>query len=561
MSTRWAAAPTPEAAADLAATGLPPWLAAVLSRRGLATDREVESFLSPSTHDLHDPALLPDMKPALDRLMAARDSGEAVAIVGDYDVDGVTASAQLIAVFRACGIAAQPVLPNRHLEGYGFQPTHAERAHAEGCLLIVTADCGSTSGEAVRRAGELGLDVIVTDHHLTTGELPEGTLEINPARPDSDYPYPYLCASGIALKLAQALAERCERPVPAASLLRMACLGTIADLVPLTGENRAIAALGLESLPDTPSPGLRALMSAAGVGATVTSDDVGYRIGPRLNAAGRMAAADAALDLLLTRDPMVARRLATELEDSNRARQAAQKATTEAAIDRWAEASDPPSILVGWDPDWHAGVVGISAGQVARRYNRPALLLQVDGDIAKGSGRSIPGINLHGFLERWRDRLVRFGGHEQAIGLTVEAAALPSLVAEWEAAAATEWPPEALERVYEYEWEFTPDALDRELLAALGKLEPFGMRNRRPLLRSGPLRLLGEPKLFGDGHLKATARTPGDRSLALLGWRWESRAADLVGEFEMLGYLEHDSYLNAPVFRLEDARPSSGDSA
>lgn len=561
MSTRWAPAPTPDAAADLAATGLAPWLAAVLSRRGLTTEPEVESFLEPSAVDLHDPALLPDMEAAVDRLSAAREANEPVAVVGDYDVDGVTASAQLVAVFRACGLKVEPLLPNRHTEGYGFQPIHAQRADDLGCSLIVTADCGSTSTEAVLRARELGVEVIVTDHHLTTGELPEGTLEINPARPDSAYPYPYLCASGIAFKLARAVAERCGRDIPDESLLRMACLGTIADLVPLTGENRVIAALGLRALPDTPSLGLRALMRTSGVGSRVSAEDVGYRLGPRINAAGRMAAADAALDLLLTRDRHRAGELAARLEEWNRQRQAAQRDTTTAAVERWADDEAPPPILVGWDPEWHAGVVGISAGQVARRFHRPALLLQVEGETAKGSGRSIPGINLHGFLDRWRERLLRFGGHEQAVGLTVETAALPELAAEWQEAAKEEWPPELLERVYEYEWHFEPDALDRDLLATLAKLEPFGMSNRRPLLRSGPLRLLGEPKLFGDGHLKATAQTPGNRPLNLLGWGWADRAGDLSGHFEMLGYLELDHYVDAPVFRLRDARPAAASSA
>jgi single-stranded-DNA-specific exonuclease len=280
----------------------------------------------------------------------------------------------------------------------------------------------------------------------------------------------------------------------------MACLGTIADLVPLTGENRVIASLGLRALPDTPSPGLQALMSLSGVGARVTAEDVGYRIGPRINAAGRMASAESALELLLTRDRLQARQEAARLDDWNRERQAAQRAATQSAVERFDETALAP-ILVGWDEDWHAGVVGISAGQVARRFNRPTLLLQTEGELAKGSGRSIPGINLHGFLKRWSGRLDRFGGHEQAVGLTVSLAELPTLAEEWVAAAGTEWPTELLERVLEYEWEFAPDELDRDLLAALERLVPFGMGNRRPLLRTGPLRLFGTPRTFGDGHL------------------------------------------------------------
>ncbi|MDH3404686.1 MAG: single-stranded-DNA-specific exonuclease RecJ [Acidobacteriota bacterium] len=561
MSVRWQRAPLPAGATPLAAGGLPDWLAAMLARRGIQTAAAAEAFLEPSLADLHDPARLPDLEAALERLLRARAAGEKVAVVGDYDVDGVTASAQLLAVLRACGVAAEAVLPHRHKEGYGFQPVHAERARALGCALVVTADCGSTSHAAVERAGELGLDVIVTDHHLTAGDLPAGTLEINPARADAEYPYRHLCASGIAFKLASAFAARCERPVRTESLLRMACLGTIADLVPLTGENRTIAALGLRALPETPSPGLQALMAGAGVGRPVTAEDVGYRLGPRINAAGRMDAADTALDLLLSRDRRAAREAAARLEEWNRERRTAQARTTAAAVERWQGDGELPAILVGWDPDWHAGVVGISAGQVARHYHRPALLLQVRGELAKGSGRSIPGIDLHAFLHRWGDRLERFGGHEQAVGLTVTLASLPLLAAEWAAAAGAEWPPEALERVHEYEWEFAPDALGRELEAALRRLEPFGMGNRRPLLRTGPLALLAAPRLFGEGHLKGTVRTPGGRLLAILGWGWAARAAELERPFEALVHLEHDKYLDAPVLRLRDVRPPAAASA
>jgi len=555
------AAPVPAAAAELEAAGFEDWLAALLARRGVGEPAQAEAFLAPALDQLHASALLPDLEPALDRLEAALEAGEKVAIVGDYDVDGITASAQLIAVFRACGLEAESILPDRHREGYGFQPLHAERAAELGCGLIVTADCGSSSAAAVTRAGELGIDVVVTDHHLTAGELPPGTLEINPARSDSSYPFPKLCAAGIAFKLASAFAQRRGRAVPVESLLRMACLGTIADLVPLRGENRVLAALGLRALPETPSLGLRALMSTAGVRRPLDADDVGYRLGPRLNAAGRMASGDVALELLLTRSPETARRNAGRLEEWNRDRQATQKATTNAAIERWADLEQLPPILVAWDRDWHAGVVGISAGQVARHFNRPTLLLQQDGERAKGSGRSIPGINLHGFLHRWSGRLERFGGHEQAVGLSVAVDALDELAAEWVATAGAEWPADALVKVHEYEWQFAPDALNSELLSAIGRLEPFGMGNRRPLLRTGPLTLHGPPRIFGDGHLKGTAMTPEGRQLALLAWGWAERARELETPFEALGYLEHDSYRNAPVFRLRELRPQSAANA
>ncbi len=563
MSVLWKPAPIPGGGDSLEADGIPSWLAALLAGRGIATQAEANAFLSPSMADLHDPMLLPDIELALDRLARAREAGEAVAIVGDYDVDGVTASAQLLAVLRACGMTAHPVMPHRHKEGYGFQPVHVDRARSLGCSLVVTADCGSTSRAAVEHAASLEVDVIVTDHHLTDSSLPEGTPEVNPARTGSEYPFPHLCASGIAFKLSSAFAQRCGRAIPPESLLRMACLGTIADLVPLTGENRAIAALGLKALPSTPSLGLQALMAVSGVRRPVTAEDVGFRLGPRINAAGRMDAADRALELLLTRDRRAAGEAAARLEEWNTERKAAQAQATGGAIERWAESTreELPPILVGWDPDWHSGVVGISAGQVARHYHRPTLLLQVVDGIAKGSGRSVPGVNLHAFLSPWSDRLERFGGHEQAVGLSVDLEALPVLAEEWATAAAKEWPPDALVRVHEYDLEFSPDELDRDLLVQLQRLEPFGMANRQPLLKTGPLVLFGEPRLFGEGHLKGTVRTPGGRSLAILGWRWAQRSADLEGPFEALGHLELDTYLDAPVLRLRDARPAAAVSA
>ncbi len=559
MSTRWAPAPTPEEARQLEATGLPRWQADVLARRGVTTAEEAQAFLAPSLGQLHDPALLPDLEAAVARLIAARDAQETIAVVGDYDVDGVTASAQLLAVFQAAGISAQSILPDRQREGYGFQPLHAERAHRAGCTLVVTADCGSASIEAVERARELGIDVIVTDHHLTDGVLPEGTLEVNPNRSDSDYPFPQLCAAGIAFKLATAFFEAIGRRAPTGSLLRMAALGTIADLVPLVGENRVLAALGLRELPTTPSPGLRALMAGAGVGRRVTAEDVGYRIGPRLNAAGRMAAADSALELLMTRDSDRARAAAAQLEEWNRDRRDAQRKVTTEAIARWEEVTELPPILVAWDAEWHAGVVGISAGQVARHYHRPALLLQVDGDTARGSGRSLREIDLHAFLKRWDGELDRFGGHSQAVGLTVETGRLEGLTREWQETAEKEWPPEALERVLHYEAQFEPDALDRELLASLERLEPFGMGHRRPRLRTGVLELRQPPRCFGDGHASGVATTPGGGQLSWLGWGWEARLDDLERPFEALGYLEYDDYRGAPVFRLEDVRPVERD--
>jgi single-stranded-DNA-specific exonuclease len=446
-----------------------------------------------------------------------------------------------------------PILPHRLRDGYGFQGVHVERARQEGCSLIVTADCGTTAFEPVRQARRLGLPVIVTDHHLPAEEgLPEAVL-INPQRPGSTYPYPFLSGAGLAFKLALAVAARAGRPLPLAPLLRVTCLGTIADLVPLTGENRAIAALGLSALADTRSPGLKALFRHAALVPPISASDVGFRIGPRINAAGRLDDAHRALELLLTRDVGRADGLAAQLEGFNRDRQEEEERVVAEAREVLSARSPGGRIGVAWSPGWHPGVVGIAAGRLARELHRPVLLLAVGGERATGSGRSIPGLDLHGFLVRWSPRLERFGGHAQAVGLAVRCAELEDLHGEWEEAAAA-WPEELLVRRFEYELEVDATTCNAGLLATLDRLEPHGPGNPRPLVKTGPLVLVAAPRLFGRGHLSALAEDGGGR-LRLLGWRWAERASELAGRFEALGYVERDSYTGGTLLRLMDVRP------
>jgi single-stranded-DNA-specific exonuclease len=500
------------------------------------------------------------MAEAVDRLVAAREAKQKIAIVGDYDVDGVTATAQLLAVFAACGIEAQAILPHRMRDGYGFQPVHVERARNAGCALIVTADCGSSSIPAIEAAGAAGLDVIVTDHHLPGGPLPPGTLQINPRQSGCDYPFPDLAAAGIALKLSLALGERLGRKLPTDALLRIACLGTIADLVPLRGENRVIAALGLKALETSRSPGLKALIRQAGMKPPYSASDIGFRIGPRLNAAGRLAEADPALEILMSRDERRAIELALQLDGWNRERQSEEAQVVEQAqtlaqerVDRLGQ---PPAIFTLWSPEWHRGVVGIAAGRIARIWNRPTLLLAVEGETATGSGRSVPGIALHGFLAPWKERLIRFGGHAQALGLSADLGSLAALREEWEEAAASAFAPDLLARSYRYELEAAPQEIDRAFLDAQERLAPFGQGNPQPVVRVGPLELAGSPRFFGTEHLSARACGIDGGSLNLVGWGWQPRAEDLLGRFEVLGTIDLDRFLGEPVIRLIDARPS-----
>jgi single-stranded-DNA-specific exonuclease len=548
-------------------------MAALLARRGVSDTAGARAFLEPSLDQLHEPcgpAGLHGLDAALDRLVAARERGERVAVVGDYDVDGVSGTALLLAVLRFCGIEAEAILPHRMREGYGFQPVHVERAAASGCALVVTVDCGTSSGAAAGRALEAGIDVIVTDHHLPGDALPGGVILVNPRQEGCGYPFPDLSGAGLAFKLALAFIERLGLSVDTDALLRIACLGTIADLVPLLGENRTIAALGLRALGSVRSPGLRALLAQAGVRPPYSAADVGYRIGPRINAAGRLDDAAQALDLLLTRDEAQARELARRLDQWNRERQDEESAVVDAAREAlrvrrgaWnleGNLDAEPRIAVAWSEGWHRGVVGIAAGRIARELHRPTLLLAVEGDQAVGSGRSIPGVELHGFLDRWSGDMVRFGGHAQAVGLTVEPSRLEGLREAWEASS-LEWDDELFVRHHEYELAVAPGEVTDALVDELLHLEPHGQGNPRPLLRVGPLRLVGTPRIFGKRerrHLGGEAEGEDGSRVKLLGWGWAERAPALARPFEVLAHLERDRYDGRPVLRLVDSRPHDG---
>lgn len=537
--------------------GRPPWLAELLVRRGVADPARAAAFLDPSLEHLHPSSALDGLEAAVERLKRASEAGEGVALVGDYDVDGVSGTALLAAVLRARGMEVKTILPHRMREGYGFQPTHVDEAVAGGCSLVVTIDCGTTSHGAVEKALDAGLDVVITDHHLPGEPLPEAVILINPHRPDSSYPFPELSGAGLAFKLALAFAEATPgRRFEAGALLRIACLGTIADLVPLVDENRVIAKLGLEQLEQTKSKGLRALIDVARIRPPFTTEDVGFRLGPRLNAPGRLDSAEPSLELLLSRDSRRARHLATILDARNRERQEWERRVADEA--RQAILAKPrlPTFAVAWSESWHKGVVGIAAGRLARELNRPVLLLARDGDTATGSGRSIPGIHLFDFLDPWRPRLVRFGGHAQAVGLTAEVARLEELEAEWQGVADRDWSDRVAVKEHHYELELSAREAGETALGAMGELEPFGQGNSRPLLRiRGPLRVDGSPRMFGRDHVEAQLVAEDGGRIRVIGWGWQKRMADLRGGVEILGYLELDRYRGQPVLRLLDSRP------
>jgi single-stranded-DNA-specific exonuclease len=493
------------------------------------------------------------MKEAVERLLSQRESPGHVVVVGDYDVDGVSSTALVMATLAACGISAEAILPHRQHDGYGLQPQHVDRAVAHGATLLLTLDCGTSAHREIALAMAAGLETIVVDHHLPgNGPLPEAIL-INPQQPQCSYPYPELAAAGLSFKLCLALAKAAGRSIPVEALLRIACLGTIADMVPLTGENRVIAALGLDAMKDTRSLGLLALFRNARIHPPFDASDVGFRVGPRLNAAGRIGSADGALELLTTRDADRAEELAEELERYNSERRATETRVVEEVEERLAARGALPPILVEWDEGWHRGVVGIAASRISRKYRRPTLLLQVADGSATGSGRSVPGIQLFDFLAQWESEYSRFGGHAQAIGLSISMGRIEGLRERWEHAAEV-WPEETRRRRYEYELEVEPGAVDHELYRDLARLEPYGMANPQPMVRIGPMQS-EQLRPFGNGHLRIFARGRDDRRLSLLGWNWADRADLFNGEFEAIGFVELDRFSNRPELRLVEVRP------
>jgi single-stranded-DNA-specific exonuclease len=481
--------------------GLSEITASVLVRRGYGDPEIARAFLA-GEQPLHDPFLLGDMGAAVERIRVAIAAGERICVHGDYDVDGICATVLAVLVLRELGAEVEWHLPSRFDEGYGVSGQTLERLAAEGCGLVLTVDCGITAVEEVRRARELGLDVIVTDHHRPGDELPD--CPIAATRP-SDYPFQDLCGTGVVYKLGQALFG------PESEVLRrhldLVALATIADVVPLVGENRSLAIAGLRILARTQKLGLRALMKTAGVDpAAVDAGKVGFRLAPRINAAGRLGDPRAALELLLTVDADEARRLADRLEELNRDRQAVEDKIVRAAIaqvEEWPEAKRRRSAYVVWGEDWHEGVIGIVASRLVERYHRPVVLIAGTDGLWKGSGRSIPSFDLHGALGACSTFLERFGGHRAAAGLSIAPDRVEPFADAFAAQAEGLLGPEDLVPATVVDAVLPRGAkLTLELCEELRALAPFGLANPDVTLLA-PGCELGELATVGEGkHLR-----------------------------------------------------------
>jgi single-stranded-DNA-specific exonuclease len=485
---------------------LHPILAAILIARGVSAASEVERFLSPSLTDLHDPFLLPDLEPAVDRILSALDNGEPILVHGDYDADGITSAALLVRFLNTLGAEVHYYLPHRFEDSYGLS-ARAVRQSADVAGLIIAADCGVRDHEPIAAACAQGQDVIVVDHHEPGEALPKGALIVDPKREDAQYPERDLAAVGLSFKLASAICEKLglSQKSLQRAFLDLVAIGTITDVSPLVGENRIMTSIGLSLLPHTRKVGLQVLMELCELGDTVTAQDVAFRIGPRLNAVGRMADATDALELLLTEDEMEARKKALHLDSLN-----SQRRTEQDAIFRQAVAMveseidlDRDRVVVLAKQGWHRGVVGIVASKVLEHTGLPTLLMAVEGEMARGSARSIDGFNVSDALGQCEDLLDRFGGHSMAAGCELAAGSVADLRARLNEIGRETITDEHLRPRVEVDVEVKPGEVDERLARELERLEPCGAANPEPMLAARNVRVLQSRTVGASGaHLK-----------------------------------------------------------
>jgi single-stranded-DNA-specific exonuclease len=531
ISPRWRTLPCDAAAVDHLATALnlPPVVARLLCLRGLADPEQALRFLNPALEHLHDPLRLADMRRAVDRIMAAVAAKERIAIHGDYDVDGVTSTVILRRALELLGADVVHFIPERLRDGYGLQPAAMDRLKAEGVHLVVSVDCGIRGADAARRAGELGIDLIITDHHEPDEALPPAYAVINPKRRDCTYPDKYLAGVGVALKLVQALCQRAQRESWLPGFIKVAAIGTLADVVPLVGENRVIAKLGLDLLSRGPHKiGLRSLLDISGLrGKTIDSYHIAFLLAPRVNAAGRMSSPDLATRLLLAADETMAeevRQLAMTLDNENVRRQEEEAEILAAA--RKVVLGDPDvgarSVLVVAGDGWHRGVIGIVASKLVDAFHRPAIVLSVEGDVAHGSCRSIPCFDMLGALERCAPLFIRFGGHRQAAGLALEASRIRELRLAVNAVADETLGPDDLMPQLRIDDDLTFRKITGGVAAGVASLAPFGAGNPRPVFVARGVEIIDGPRTVKERHLKMALKQDG-RVFRAIAWRAAER--------------------------------------
>ncbi len=496
-------------------------LAPLLVRRGITDPESAQRFLKPSLSDLHAPEQMMGLRAAVNRLDAAIERKEPMLIYGDYDVDGTMAVIILKTAIELCGGTADFHVPHRIREGYDMRDDVIERAAAAGIRLIISVDMGIRAFGPAETAQRLGVDLIVTDHHLPGPDgIPHALAVMNPNQQGCDYPCKQLCGAGVAFKLAQGLMQRRlearDQNKLLLSFMKVVAIATIADAVPLTGENRVFASLGLDALRKAVNPGLKALLETAHISANrpPTSGEVGFRIAPRINAAGRMDIARDVIELFSVKDPARARELAAKLDQLNSDRQEEERRILRSVDERFAAESalcDAYCIVVDGD-GWHRGVIGITATRIVERYNRPTVVISREGDEAFGSGRSIRAFHLLEAIESCGTLFTRYGGHSHACGFAMPAANVPELRVRLDQFARTKLKLADFDPVLEFDDELDLTEVTPELFHALQLLEPFGMGNSEPVFAARGVQLVAPPKVLKEKHVKLKLRA-GERQL------------------------------------------------
>ena len=484
--------------------GFPPLAAMVLAARGMEDPHSAKETIS-CCQTMPDPFCMKDMDMAAGRVAVALDKGEKIAVFGDYDVDGITATCLLTEFLRSCGGECVPYIPGRLEEGYGLNPIAIHQLHEEGVKLIVTVDCGITAVEEAQLCKELGIDLVITDHHECKDTLPDAVAVVDPHRPDCNYPHKSLSGVGVAFKLACALSGDWEDVLT--RFADMVCLGTVADVMPLVGENRVFVSRGLQYLRKTHRPGLAALMEEAGVDPeSLTASSVGYTLAPRINAAGRMGQIDLAITLFLTDDPATGAASAKALCDLNRQRQAVESEIYDQVISMLPDDHMPAAIVLA-DDTWHQGVVGIVASRIAEEYCCPTFLICLDGEHGKASSRSYGGFNLFSALSQLSDLLESYGGHELAAGFTIAKDQIPAFrekICELSKAYYAEGTPRT---VLDVDCAIRPELLTIPNIDSLSQLEPCGNGCPKPILMMEDLQVERITPVGGGKHLRLRLRT------------------------------------------------------
>ena len=477
----------------------------MLINRGIETLDDAKLFFNPSKEHFHDPFLLNDMDKAIKIVFDHIEKDNHILIYGDYDVDGTTSTSILYLTLRKMGARVTYYIPKRE-EGYGLSKMGIESAKQVGISLIITCDCGITAHDEVDFAMKNGIEVIITDHHEVVEDLPKASAIVDPKRPDSLYPYRNLSGAGVAFKFVQAIRKhQDEENWYAEEFYDLAALGTAADIVPMTGENRVIVSLGLPVIFKGGRVGLKSLLRSSGFRKKrLTVSDIVFKFGPRINAVGRIGDAREAAELFTTNDFERAEELANKFEILNTERRAIDQKTFQEAEEQLLERYNPDQFCgaVLYGDNWHQGVIGIVASRITEKYHRPAVMISLDNGLGRGSGRSIPGFNLHAALKECSNLLIGFGGHEQAGGLTIERSNLQEFVDTFDDVVSAMLTDELIKPKINVESKISFSEIDKKLMETIQRLEPFGVDNAQPIFVSEGVKIAGKPLIVGDNHLK-----------------------------------------------------------